>query len=102
MSVEYLNNNPTIYIKKGDNLNGIGKLYVKICSEHKSICEKLLYNYDWGYGKCRGIWAENVVYFPSLYSKIPELKNIIISYNSTQNLGCKVGINFSKQGQCHK
>lgn len=89
--------------KKEENLNDIGKLYVRICKEHKNICNKLIDKYDWGYGKCRGIWAENVVFFPSLYTKIPELKEIVKLYsNITYNLGCKIGINESKQKQCKR
>lgn len=96
----YIKSNKRIYIQREENLNSIGKLFVKICRENKEVCERLISNYDWGYGKCRGIWAENVVYFPSLYTKISELKKIVELYNSTQNLGCKVGINYSKQKQC--
>lgn len=102
VAINYIINNKYIYVKRGENLNEIGKLYVKICKEHKDICQKLIDAYDWGYGKCRGIWAENVVYFPTLYKKIPELKNIVVLYNNTKKLGCKAGINYSKQRQCMK
>lgn len=95
----FIEKNNDIYVNKDDNLNEIGKLYVKICKEHKTLCENLIKEYDWGYGKCRGIWAENVVFFPSLYRKIPQLNDVVKLYNNSNNLGCEVGVNYSKQSQ---
>lgn len=97
--IEYIKNNRIIYVKRTENLNGEGKLFIRICKEYKEICDKLIKRYDWAYGRCRGIWAENVVYFPSVYKYVPQLKNAVISINESYNLGCKVGINHSNQNQ---
>lgn len=99
-SLKYIEKNSSFYIPKTDNLNYEGKLFVRICNDYKNICENLIRKYNWAKG-CRGIWAENVIYFPSLYKHIPQLKDIVLSYNDSYNinLGCKIGINYSKQNQ---
>lgn len=49
LAKKYIENNNIFSICKGDNLNDIGKLYEKICKDHKNVCRNLLNKYDWDY-----------------------------------------------------
>lgn len=91
--------NKPLYYNKGDNLNQIGKLFVKICEENYNLCNEIIEKFDWCNNKCRGVWAENFLFFPSLY-KNKTLIEVINKYKVYESeLGCEIGVLKSKQSQ---